>query len=447
MYVTNDSLGVYTSFLTTKRRFSDMPVLTAKGYLYYSDKTGYFEITDSAKFVDRDLEGNYLSFHKKLCLVLGEGKMDLGAKLGQVKVTPVGAVRQNLDSWQTSMNVMLGVDFFFSDAALNSMASTFNEAFSLPPVDLTSKYYQLAFRELVGAKRAKQYNKDFGLLGGFNSVPEEMNKTLFFSDVTLKWHHASRSWISDGQIGVGNLRNNQVIKYVDGFIEIKKARGGDILNIYLEINPNIWFYFTYTRGTLKTISSSDDYNEYIADLKDKDRKSPNKDEDTPFMFFPATERAKENFVNEMNKKLQAGDTESDIDLDSYTIRKDTKSEEMETETEEEEEFLSEEEEEEGEVVLELEEILEEGKLEKDSVETKDIKKKNVTEEKRKATDVNKTDKKKQKLTPEEKKKLEEAKKKEQEKKKEKKSKEKEVQYEEEEEEENVEYEEEEEEEG
>ncbi len=430
IYVTNDSLGVYTSFLTTKQRFSDMPVLTSKGYLYYNDTTGYFEITDSAKFVNRKLDGNYLSFHKKLCLVMGEGKMDLGVDLGQVKVTPVGAVRQNLDSWQTRLNVMLGVDFFFNDQALTEMAAAINEVYSLPPIDLSSKEYQLSFKELVGSKRAEQYNKDFGLLGGFSSLPEEMNKTIFFSQVTFKWNHYRKSWVSEGKIGVGNIKNNQVIKFVDGFIEVKKSRGGDILNIYLEIDPKTWFFFTYTRGTLKTISSVDQYNNYIADLKDKDRKSPNKDADTPFMFFPATERAKDNFVNEM-KKRQEGDTKSDINLDNYTIRKDVKSEETEQETEEEESFFVEEEEQSEEVPLEVEEIKEEGQKENVNTETKTVTEEGKKEETKKTIDVKKTNGKKK--TPEELKKEEEKKKKEIKKKEE--QQEEEIQYEEEEEEE------------
>ncbi len=350
--------------------------------MYYNDTTGYYEITDSAKFVNKKLDGNYLSFHKKLCLVMGEGKMDLGADLGQVNITPVGAVRQNLDSWQTRLNVMLGVDFFFNDQALTEMAAAINGVYSLPPVNLTSKEYQLAFKELVGFERAEQYNRDFGMLGGFSSLPEEMNKTMFFSQVTLKWNHYHRAWISEGKIGVGNLKNNQVIKFVDGFIEVKKSRGGDILNIYLEIDPRTWFFFTYTRGTLKTVSSVDQYNNYVADLKDKERKSPNKDAGTPFMFFPATERAKNNFVNDMKKRQQEGDTESDINLDNYTIRKNVKSEETEQETEEEESFFVEEEEEEmtEEIPIELEEIIEEGQNEKVNTEIKKEETKTGTEE-------------------------------------------------------------------
>lgn len=368
MYVTNDSMGVYTSFLTTQLRFSDLPVLKAKGYLSFNDTTGYFEICDSAKTANHEIDGNYLSFHKKLCLILGEGKMDLGVDLGQVKVIPTGKIRQNLDSWQTQMDVMLGVDFFFSEMALNSMASTLNESYTLPAVDLMSKEYQISFKELLGYQRSKLLTKDFALLGGFSTVPPEMNHSLFLSQVKLKWNQYYSAWESVDKIGIGNIKSTQINKFVDGFIEAKKSRGGDILNIYLEIDPKTWFFFTYTRGTLKTISSSDEYNNYIINLKDKERKSPDKDADTPYMFFPATERAKDNFVMEMKKRKEENKMEKVIDLDDkVTTNTDKKKEEAETELEQDEEFLQEDVKEKV-VPIETEEIIEEEAVESEKKE-------------------------------------------------------------------------------
>jgi len=368
IYVTNDSMGVYTSFLTTKLKFSDDPVLSSGGYLRFNDTTGYYEICDSAKMANRDMEGNYLSFHKKLCLVLGEGKMDLGVNLGQVKVTPVGKIRENLDSWQTQMEVMLGVDFFFNDAALTAMVSKLNESYFLPAVDPSTKEYQTAIRELLGMKRSKALMGDFALLGGFENVPPEMNHELFFSQVKMKWNHYYTAWESVGKIGIGNIKNTQVNKFVDGFIEVKKSRGGDILNIYLEIDPKTWYFFTYTRGTLKTISSDDEYNNYVINLKDKERKSPDKESDTPYMFFPATDRAKDNFVSEMKKRLAEGDKERVINLDEkYSTTSNKKKEETETETEQEEEFLQDVNNEE-EIPIETKEVIEEEPITNENIE-------------------------------------------------------------------------------
>jgi len=339
IYLTNDTSGIYTSFLTTKMRISDVPVLEAKNLLYFNKKTGYYEILDSAKLQNPETDGNYLSFHRKLCLVIAEGKFDLGVKLGQVKLSPAGLIRQNLDSRSTQMEVMLPVDFFFNDAALNEMANAINENYSLEPVDATSKEYQKAFKELVGEKRVKELMQDYSLLGAFSTVPVEMKHSLFFSKVKMKWNNEQMAWKSVGKIGVGNFNGLQVNKLVEGNIEVKKSKSGDILNIYLEINPKSWFFFTYTRGTLKTISSNENYNNLVINLKDKERKSPVKDEDNPYMFFPATEQAKMNFVNEMKKQSEKASEDKDINLDDQVnTEKEEKivTEESESETEEEE---------------------------------------------------------------------------------------------------------------
>ncbi len=376
LFLTNDSVGIYPGFLTTKRRFSDVPVLQTNGLLYYNTKTGYFEITDSAKLANPEKEGNYLSFHKKLCLVHGEGKMDLAANLGQVKANPVGFVRHNLDSYKTELIIMLGVDFFFNDAALNLMSANLNEAYSLPPVDPTSKEYQRSFKELCGVKQRDYLMKDFALLGGFSNVPPEMNSTLFFSDVKLKWNILQTAWQSEGKIGLGNLKNNQVNKMFDGYIESKKVKSGDILNIYLEIDPKNWYFFTYTRGTLKTISSNNDYNNAVTNLKDKYRKAPDSQDDTPYMFFPATERAKDNFIEEMKKQKLAALEMKDINLDFSYENQDNKDENKDkTETEMEEEEI-----EDGENVMENP-IIEMEELETDDIQNlEQIKADNNTQE-------------------------------------------------------------------
>ncbi len=334
MYATYDSIGIYTSFLATKRRFTDLPILETGGILSFNKKTGYYEITDSTKLKNPDKEGNYLAFHRNLCLVLGEGKMDFGAKLGQVKLSPTGTIRQNLDSWSTQMEVMLSVDFFFTDAALVQMAQVINDNITLEAVDPTTKDYQKSFKELVGIKRVEQMNKDFSLLGGFETVPAEMKHTLFFSKVKMKWNNEQTAWQSDGKIGIGNLNGTQVNKMVDGTIEVKRVKSGDILNIYLEISPKIWFFFTYTRGTLKTVSSDDYYNKLIISLKDKERKSPVKDDDNPYIFFPATDRAKEIFAEEMKKQKKESGEEKDININNNVKSNDVNHEETETETDE-----------------------------------------------------------------------------------------------------------------
>ena len=99
----------------------------------------------------------------------------------------------------------------------------------------------------------------------------------------MKWNKDTRSYTSTGKIGIGNINKTQINKYVDGRVELVKKRGGDILNIYLELDQNNWYYFNYTRGLMLAVSSNDAFNNILKELKadkrekagDKDKKEPN----------------------------------------------------------------------------------------------------------------------------------------------------------------------------
>ncbi len=363
IFNTNDSVGVYPAFMTTRKKFADKTLFQAGGLLYYNDSTGYYEVMDSAKFVNREKEGNYMSMHKSLCIALGEGKFTFPLDLGQVKLNSTGKFRYNMESMRVGMNIMLGVDFYFNDDALNYMADKLNQSYELEAVDVTDKDYQTAFKELVGLDKSKSMMNDIALMGGFTSLPKEMDKAIFFADVEMVWNRVRKSFLSKGKIGIGSIKGNSINKMVDGYIELAPRRTGDIINIYIALNKKDWFFFTYTRGTMKSISSYDDFNDYIVNLKDKERKPPVKDEDNPYMFFPGSERSKDNFLTQINIALNTKEETGDFNNNNQ-IESSADNEEVETETEEYGEEI--EEETEPEIMLEETENTEEQLLEENN---------------------------------------------------------------------------------
>ncbi|RLD36100.1 MAG: hypothetical protein DRI74_09690 [Bacteroidetes bacterium] len=361
VFQTNDSVGVYPAFFTSRKRFADRQIFNAGGMLYYNERTGYFEVTDSAKLVNPEIEGNYLSIHKKLCIALGEGNIDFSLNLGQVKLNSAGKLRYNMESRSLGMDIMLGVDFYFHEGALNYMADKLNQSYELEAVDASSKRFQTGLKELLGLDRSQKIVNDMALMGSFTSSPEEMNKAIFFTDVEMVWNRNSGSFLSKGSIGIGSIHNNPVNKMVDGYIELAPKRSGDIINIYIPVNDKDWFFFTYTRGTMKSVSSFDDFNDYIVDLKDKERKPPVKDEDNPYMFFPASQRIKDNFLAQIAKYEAQKEEDFNEDIrtsDENEVEEETEQETIEEESEEgdeEEEIMLEEVEENEEIIMEEEE--------------------------------------------------------------------------------------------
>ncbi|RLD80303.1 MAG: hypothetical protein DRJ10_07620, partial [Bacteroidetes bacterium] len=337
-FQTKDSVGIYPSFLTSRKRFADKPIFNAEGMLYYNQNTGYFEVTDSAKLVNPEMEGDYLGIHKNLCIALGEGNIDFALNLGQVKLNSAGKLRYNMESRNLGVDIMLGVDFYFQEEALNYMADKLNQSYELEAVDASSKEFHTAFKELVGLKKSEKLMNDMSLMGRFTSSPQEMDKAIFFTDVEMVWDREFSVYRSKGPIGIGSINNNPINKMVNGFIELAPKRSGDIINIYIPINDKNWFFFTYTRGTMKSISSFDDFNDYIVDLKDKDRKPPVKDDENPYMFFPASERIKDNFmahIAKIEEEKEPVDFNEDVTISNdEEFREETEQETIEEETEE-----------------------------------------------------------------------------------------------------------------
>ena len=153
----------------------------------------------------------------------------------------------------------------------------------LKPTDFSRPVFEKSMREMLGKEQADKLISQLNLYGSFKKFPDELKKTLVLTDVKMKWNKETRSYTSYGKIGIGNINKNQINKYVDGRIQITKKRGGDILDIYLELDANNWYYFNYTRGTMLAVSSNEAFNTIIKELKpekrqkdgDKEKKEPN----------------------------------------------------------------------------------------------------------------------------------------------------------------------------
>ncbi|MFL5762975.1 MAG: hypothetical protein ACJ77K_03475 [Bacteroidia bacterium] len=283
MMVTTDSTHFYSAFLSPKESSNDPYVLPADGYLFFDKGSREYRISNKEKLVERSLPGNYLSLNTAQCKVYGEGKINLGGDFGQVHIESFGSAVHLLIPDSTIFDMLMSVDFFVDDGVLDKMSDAIVSNTDLKPTDFSRPVFEKGMREMLGKEQADKLISQLNLYGSYKKFPDELKKTIFFTDVKMKWNKDTRSYTSYGKLGIGNINKTQVNKYVDGRIEIIKKRGGDILNLYLELDANNWYYFNYTRGVMLMISSNDAFNNVIKELKpekrqkdgDKDKKEPN----------------------------------------------------------------------------------------------------------------------------------------------------------------------------
>jgi hypothetical protein len=117
----------------------------------------------------------------------------------------------------------------------------------------------------------------------------------------MKWNTPTKSYVSEGMIGVGSIYKNQLNKFVKGKIEVIKKRSGDVLNIYLEVDNSTWYFFNYQTGLMQAISSDEKFNTTIKELKPDKRKAKEEKGVPNYQFILSTARKKADFL----KKFEA----------------------------------------------------------------------------------------------------------------------------------------------
>ena len=296
IYITNTAPQIYSSFFTKRLNYSDNPIITANGYLVYDKSGGHYTITQAAKLIDPTQAGNLITFDNNYCKEYGEGLLDLGIKMAHLKFITAGNVTHDFESNNVDLDLLLGIDFYFSVDALNEMADQINSVPSLKPIDTRSETYKNGLIALKGNNNQDipEENK-MVLVVTLQNVPPELRHSLMFSELKLKWNEESASYQSSGQIGIGNIFGAAVNRKVDGFIEIQKRGSGDIVDIFLQVDERNWYYFGYAGSRMQVASSNRDFEDIIANLSESKRRLKSRGTDSAYSYMIASDRKVSNF--------------------------------------------------------------------------------------------------------------------------------------------------------
>ena len=112
----------------------------------------------------------------------------------------------------------------------------------------------------------------------------------------MGWDPERSALISHGEIRLSNVLRNQVNKSLNGTVVFEKGRAGDAVTIYLQPSQTEWYYFHYENGVLQAISSSQDFNNRLFELKLEKRIFEDPESDFVYEFVIASRRSVVDFV-------------------------------------------------------------------------------------------------------------------------------------------------------
>ncbi len=315
LMITNDSTHIYPAFLTKHEKYSDTEIIPAEGFLKFDKSEGKYMIASKDKLDEPSLPGNFISMHHNVCNVYSEGLVNLGTDFGRFKVNSAGNANQNANGESTVLNLVSFLEFFFNDKCLNIMAKDLETAMDgFDPQD----FYYNAITELVGEKDAEAYIAQLSL-GNIKKYPKKLEKGMVLSELKLRWNQKKRAYESEGQIGVGNILKKQINRLIDGHVQIKKKRSGDEFYLYLEPFEGVWYYFHMSRNVLKVVSSNEEFNTILREMKPGDRKLKAEKKEKPYSFYPGTEGMRKKFLKQFENEEyeEEEDTEENTEEENY----------------------------------------------------------------------------------------------------------------------------------
>jgi hypothetical protein len=195
----------------------------------------------------------------------------------------------------TSLDVLLGLDFMFNSDALKMMAENITANSTLKPTNDTRSIWTRSMRAIVGTEKADKMVSEFALYGAPKKVPQELQQSLYLTDLKMYWNKNTQSFKSVGPIGIGFIDKNTISRQLTGYFEIQKKKNGDLFNLYLEADQGNWWYFTYSRGILQAVSSDIKFNDAINNMKPDKRIADKKGDLPSYEYILSTDRKKNEF--------------------------------------------------------------------------------------------------------------------------------------------------------
>ena len=285
---------LFPAFLSPTRS-TDRPVLTRTGTLFFDGEQEAYIIEPEEKENESDL----LIFNITECTFSLYGTPDFNLNLGRVGFYSFGLLQHNFHEDLTSFDAVIGLNFFFEQRALNILIESL-ESLNVGAEQNTDKFVDF-IRTQVPRRDADRLETEIGMFGSMRRMPSNLERTILFSDVKLYWDEGSRSFVSIGNLGVAAIGSTQINRSVNGVMQIIRGPRGHTLNLYLEIAPREWYFFSYSDGLMQVISSEADFNDLITEQRASRRRQRGGEGRGRYEFGISTLRHRSVFLSNINR--------------------------------------------------------------------------------------------------------------------------------------------------
>lgn len=315
IYYDSKTNELYPAFVTQKKTETDKSLFVPAGVLSYDAVNNEYRIEEQKKKQGKSFTGRIFAYNENSGEVRFEGPLSFmqDDKKG-VSIKAAGLGKGSFQSSEFDMSAFMVFDFKLPVVAEEVMGKDIQgvvQRMGIPQANTDKAGLMYKIAEIVGEDAARTFEQrsmqDYQPL---HSAGPELVKSLTFSGVNFKWSAERKSWYSSGKIGLSNIGTTDINALIDGFIEIRHTfDAGNVVNVFLQVSPGIWYYFNFEGSRLFTFSS---YNEYNSAINSKSKAGKAKPGEYVVTTSDIAETMK--FINNFRKNYYGIETPYELNM-------------------------------------------------------------------------------------------------------------------------------------
>ena len=188
----------------------------------------------------------------------------------------------------------MGMEFFFAKELIEKLALIVSDNSDGNGVDIGRPAFEIATQHRLNDKDLKEYKSEVSAFGAPEKVPDDLQQTILFGELTMNWTPESISFLSEGPIGVAGFGEAFVNSKVDGFVEVQRKRRGDEVYIYLDFGSEE-LYIDYKRNKMGVYSTNEEFMTLLKEMDIKDRRNEERGM-PPFTYTISTKGKMNRFI-------------------------------------------------------------------------------------------------------------------------------------------------------
>ncbi len=322
---------LYTTFIEKRKSPSDLDFFLAQGELSFDQERMNYKIESPTKS-QGSYQGSTMLYNDSTMNVFIEGPASFLSPTNlDIEVKAAVSGTGNKRTSQFDLDCFLTMNFPVTDAIIDDMGVDIVKAVELmgaATANEATDQLLLKLANIIGDREAIKYREN--LLGGYKSLvsaSKELEKSLVISGVKMKWNTEFQAWHNTTKIGLSHVGRNDINGKLDGFLELRRDKtGADVMNLFIQASPEVWYFISYHDQNLLMYSSSADFNALV-----KEKSNLGKEKPGELVFVVGDTNETLSFINSFRKNYFGVDTPYNLSFPSDATLEDENFETIEKE--------------------------------------------------------------------------------------------------------------------